>query len=47
MFFGLFGIPLMFITAADIGKFLSECVTTAYAKLVDLQDTIKVRFLPP
>lgn len=26
VFFGLLGIPLMFITAADIGKFLSEIV---------------------
>lgn len=26
VFFGLIGIPLMFITAADIGKFLSEIV---------------------
>ncbi|CAB3399218.1 unnamed protein product [Caenorhabditis bovis] len=34
VFFGLIGIPLMFITAADIGKFLSEIVIRTYAKLL-------------
>ncbi|KAL6724239.1 hypothetical protein Aduo_019144 [Ancylostoma duodenale] len=34
VFFGLIGIPLMFITAADIGKFLSEIVIRSYAKLL-------------
>uniref|UniRef100_A0A914UY41 Potassium channel domain-containing protein n=1 Tax=Plectus sambesii TaxID=2011161 RepID=A0A914UY41_9BILA len=34
VFFGLLGIPLMFITAADIGKFLSEMVTRSYSKLL-------------
>ncbi|CAI4225437.1 unnamed protein product [Auanema sp. JU1783] len=36
VFFGLIGIPLMFITAADIGKFLSEIVIRSYAKLLQL-----------
>uniref|UniRef100_A0A0K0D3E1 Ion_trans_2 domain-containing protein n=1 Tax=Angiostrongylus cantonensis TaxID=6313 RepID=A0A0K0D3E1_ANGCA len=35
VFFGLIGIPLMFITAADIGKFLSEIVIRSYAKLLE------------
>ncbi|XGW34095.1 hypothetical protein V3C99_018125 [Haemonchus contortus] len=34
VFFGLIGIPLMFITAADIGKFLSEIVIRTYGKLL-------------
>uniref|UniRef100_A0A914YK84 Potassium channel domain-containing protein n=1 Tax=Panagrolaimus superbus TaxID=310955 RepID=A0A914YK84_9BILA len=36
VFFGLLGIPLMFITAADIGKFLSEIVITFYGKMLDI-----------
>ncbi|VDM36421.1 unnamed protein product [Toxocara canis] len=36
VFFGLVGIPLMFITAADIGKFLSEIVIRSYGKLLEL-----------
>uniref|UniRef100_A0A914QKZ8 Potassium channel domain-containing protein n=1 Tax=Panagrolaimus davidi TaxID=227884 RepID=A0A914QKZ8_9BILA len=36
VFFGLLGIPLMFITAADIGKFLSEIVITFYSKMLDI-----------
>uniref|UniRef100_A0A0M3IKW1 Ion_trans_2 domain-containing protein n=1 Tax=Ascaris lumbricoides TaxID=6252 RepID=A0A0M3IKW1_ASCLU len=36
VFFGLVGIPLMFITAADIGKFLSEVVIRSYGKLLEL-----------
>uniref|UniRef100_A0A914CDJ7 Potassium channel domain-containing protein n=1 Tax=Acrobeloides nanus TaxID=290746 RepID=A0A914CDJ7_9BILA len=36
VFFGLLGIPLMFITAADIGKFLSEVVIRSYAKILEL-----------
>uniref|UniRef100_A0A914ZFD1 Potassium channel domain-containing protein n=1 Tax=Parascaris univalens TaxID=6257 RepID=A0A914ZFD1_PARUN len=36
VFFGLVGIPLMFITAADIGKFLSEVVIRSYGKLLQL-----------
>ncbi|CAD6189168.1 unnamed protein product [Caenorhabditis auriculariae] len=36
VFFGLIGIPLMFITAADIGKFLSEIVIRTYAKLLEM-----------
>uniref|UniRef100_A0A0K0EV09 Potassium channel subfamily K member 18 (inferred by orthology to a human protein) n=1 Tax=Strongyloides venezuelensis TaxID=75913 RepID=A0A0K0EV09_STRVS len=35
VFFGLVGIPLMFITAADIGKFLSEIVIRSYGKFLD------------
>uniref|UniRef100_A0A915KBI1 VASt domain-containing protein n=1 Tax=Romanomermis culicivorax TaxID=13658 RepID=A0A915KBI1_ROMCU len=34
--FGLLGIPLMFIAAADIGKFLSEMVSKAYSKILTL-----------
>ncbi|KAH7728145.1 Twik (KCNK-like) family of potassium channelsalpha subunit 17 [Aphelenchoides avenae] len=34
VFYGLLGIPLMFITAADIGKFLSELVIRFYGKLL-------------
>ncbi len=34
--FGLLGIPLMFITAADIGKFLSEVVTNSYARVLQV-----------
>lgn len=36
VFFGLLGIPLMFITAADIGKFLSEIVIRSYGQLLNL-----------
>uniref|UniRef100_A0AC35U3Y5 Ion_trans_2 domain-containing protein n=1 Tax=Rhabditophanes sp. KR3021 TaxID=114890 RepID=A0AC35U3Y5_9BILA len=34
--FGLVGIPLMFITAADIGRFLSEIVIRSYGKFLEL-----------
>ncbi|KAI6191513.1 Ion channel [Aphelenchoides bicaudatus] len=34
VFYGLLGIPLMFITAADIGKFLSDLVIRGYGKLL-------------
>uniref|UniRef100_A0A0N5AXT6 Ion_trans_2 domain-containing protein n=1 Tax=Syphacia muris TaxID=451379 RepID=A0A0N5AXT6_9BILA len=34
VFFGLVGIPLMFITAADIGKFLSEIVIQSYSRFL-------------
>lgn len=34
--YGLLGIPLMFITAADIGKFLSDLVIRGYAKFLAL-----------
>ncbi|UMM42471.1 hypothetical protein L5515_018290 [Caenorhabditis briggsae] len=34
VFFGLIGIPLMFITAADIRKFLSEIVIRTYANFL-------------
>ena len=34
VFYGLLGIPLMFITAADIGKFLSDLVIKTYGKLL-------------
>lgn len=34
VFYGLLGIPLMFITAADIGKFLSDLVIRTYSKLL-------------
>lgn len=40
VFFGLVGIPLMFITAADIGKFLSEIVIRSYTKLLELIEWI-------
>ncbi|CAJ0946911.1 unnamed protein product, partial [Mesorhabditis belari] len=40
VFFGLLGIPLMFITAADIGKFLSEIVIRSYAKLLQIWEWI-------
>lgn len=40
VFFGLVGIPLMFITAADIGKFLSEIVIRSYSKLFELFERI-------
>uniref|UniRef100_A0A915PIF5 Potassium channel domain-containing protein n=1 Tax=Setaria digitata TaxID=48799 RepID=A0A915PIF5_9BILA len=40
VFFGLVGIPLMFITAADIGKFLSEIVIRSYSKLLGLIEWI-------
>ncbi|VDK75584.1 unnamed protein product [Litomosoides sigmodontis] len=40
VFFGLVGIPLMFITAADIGKFLSEIVIRSYSKLLGLIERI-------
>ncbi|VDN59225.1 unnamed protein product [Dracunculus medinensis] len=36
VFFGLVGIPLMFITAADIGKFLSGIVIRSYSKLLEI-----------
>ncbi|KAI6205568.1 hypothetical protein M3Y94_00807100 [Aphelenchoides besseyi] len=36
VFYGLLGIPLMFITAADIGKFLSDIVIRAYGRLLAL-----------
>uniref|UniRef100_A0A915KJ83 Potassium channel domain-containing protein n=1 Tax=Romanomermis culicivorax TaxID=13658 RepID=A0A915KJ83_ROMCU len=35
--FGLVGIPLMFITAANIGKFLSEMVTNGYIEYVRIK----------
>uniref|UniRef100_A0A915LV68 Potassium channel domain-containing protein n=1 Tax=Meloidogyne javanica TaxID=6303 RepID=A0A915LV68_MELJA len=34
--YGLLGIPLMFITAADIGKFLSDLVIKTYGKILAL-----------
>lgn len=34
VFYGLLGIPLMFITAADIGKFLSDLVIRFYGRLL-------------
>ncbi|VDD86663.1 unnamed protein product [Enterobius vermicularis] len=37
VFFGLLGIPLMFITAADIGKFLSEI---SYSKVLQMASWI-------
>uniref|UniRef100_A0A7E4W745 Ion channel n=1 Tax=Panagrellus redivivus TaxID=6233 RepID=A0A7E4W745_PANRE len=37
VFFGLLGIPLMFITAADIGKFLSEIVIVCYGKILNFK----------
>ncbi|GMT33031.1 hypothetical protein PFISCL1PPCAC_24328 [Pristionchus fissidentatus] len=40
VFFGLLGIPLMFITAADIGKFLSEIVIRSYAQLLSIWQRI-------
>ncbi|CAG9535511.1 unnamed protein product [Cercopithifilaria johnstoni] len=40
VFFGLVGIPLMFITAADIGKFLSGIVIRSYSKLLELIEWI-------
>ena len=39
--FGLIGIPLLFITAADIGKFFSEVVTSSYTRLVSFSDRVK------
>jgi hypothetical protein len=36
VFYGLLGIPLMFITAADIGKFLSDLVIKTYGKILAL-----------
>uniref|UniRef100_A0A914H2J9 Potassium channel domain-containing protein n=1 Tax=Globodera rostochiensis TaxID=31243 RepID=A0A914H2J9_GLORO len=36
VFYGLLGIPLMFITAADIGKFLSDLVIKTYGKLLGI-----------
>ncbi|KAL3106808.1 hypothetical protein niasHT_016163 [Heterodera trifolii] len=36
VFYGLLGIPLMFITAADIGKFLSDLVIRTYGKLLGI-----------
>ncbi len=34
--YGLIGIPLMVLTAVDIGRFLSECVLFVYTKIVFL-----------
>jgi len=36
VFFGLLGIPLMFITAADIGKFLSDIVIRFYGTMLSI-----------
>lgn len=47
VFFGLIGIPLMFITAADIGKFLSEMVTRSYGKFLELTRYLTKKFFPP
>lgn len=31
--YGLIGIPLMVLTAVDIGRFLSDCVLFLYSKV--------------
>ncbi|CAD5235754.1 unnamed protein product [Bursaphelenchus xylophilus] len=38
--YGLLGIPLMFITAADIGKFLSDLVIRFYAKCLAVYEWV-------
>lgn len=41
--YGLFGVPLILITVADIGKFLSEHIVWMYCQYVDCKKSIQRR----
>ncbi len=39
--YGLFGVPLILITIADIGKFLSENIVWMYCRYVNLKKRVR------
>ncbi len=43
--YGLFGVPLILITVADIGKFLSENIVWLYCRYVELKKKFRRRLL--
>lgn len=44
--YGLFGVPLILITVADIGKFLSEHIVWLYCSYLKLQRSVRSLLLP-
>lgn len=42
--YGLFGVPLILITVADIGKFLSEHIIWLYGKYSSAKEKIRKKF---
>lgn len=41
VFFGLFGVPLMLVTIADLGKFISDGIVWLYVKYLKLKRKVR------